>query len=190
MHPPTVYFPLLVDEAMMVEPTETEARETLDAFATALEAIIAEAEQDPEIARNAPYTTPVRRLDEVAANRNPVDPPGPVAERLRSTEGLLERPHGPAAAARSAVGGARPRGGTAGPGPARLQLLGALAEQRHQLGVGWNGSAIACLLDRDAARNSVADQRHQQLAGRLAGGVALAPAAGSARSSAGRRGGW
>ena len=72
VHPPTVYFPLLVDEAMMVEPTETEARETLDDFATALEAIMAEAEQDPEIARNAPYVTPVRRLDEVAANRNPV----------------------------------------------------------------------------------------------------------------------
>jgi glycine dehydrogenase subunit 2 len=71
-HPPTVYFPLLVEEAMMVEPTETEARETLDAFAEALELIFAEAEQDPEIARNAPYNTPVRRLDEVAANRKPV----------------------------------------------------------------------------------------------------------------------
>jgi glycine dehydrogenase subunit 2 len=71
-HPPTVYFPLLVDEAMMVEPTETEARETLDSFAEALELIFAEAEQDPEIARNAPYNTPVRRLDEVAANRKPV----------------------------------------------------------------------------------------------------------------------
>ena len=70
-HPPTVYFPLLVDEAMMVEPTETETRETLDDFAEALEAILAEAEEDPEIARNAPYATPVRRLDEVAANRNP-----------------------------------------------------------------------------------------------------------------------
>jgi glycine dehydrogenase subunit 2 len=72
VHPPTVYFPLLVDEAMMVEPTETETRETLDDFARALEAIMAEAEQDPEIARNAPYVTPVRRLDEVAANRKPV----------------------------------------------------------------------------------------------------------------------
>ncbi len=71
-HPPTVYFPLLVDEAMMVEPTETEARETLDEFAGALDAILAEAEQDPEVARNAPYVTPVRRLDEVAANRRPV----------------------------------------------------------------------------------------------------------------------
>ncbi len=72
MHPPTVYFPLLVDEALMVEPTETEARETLDAFAEAIETILEEAKDDPEIARNAPYTTPVRRLDEVAANRNPV----------------------------------------------------------------------------------------------------------------------
>jgi glycine dehydrogenase subunit 2 len=72
MHPPTVYFPLLVDEALMIEPTETETRETLDAFADAIGAILAEAEDDPEIAKNAPYTTPVRRLDEVAANRKPV----------------------------------------------------------------------------------------------------------------------
>ncbi|MEK6277410.1 MAG: aminomethyl-transferring glycine dehydrogenase subunit GcvPB, partial [Actinomycetota bacterium] len=71
-HPPTVYFPLLVDEALMVEPTETETRESLDAFADAIEQILAEAEQDPEIARQAPYTTPVRRLDEVKANRRPV----------------------------------------------------------------------------------------------------------------------
>ncbi len=72
MHPPTVYFPLLVDEALMIEPTETETRETLDAFAGAIEQILAEAEEDPEIARNAPYTTPVRRLDEVKAARKPV----------------------------------------------------------------------------------------------------------------------
>jgi glycine dehydrogenase subunit 2 len=72
MHPPTVYFTLLVDEALMVEPTETETRETLDAFAEAIEAILAEAADDPGIAQGAPYTTPVRRLDEVAANRNPV----------------------------------------------------------------------------------------------------------------------
>jgi len=71
-HPPTVYFPLLVDEALMVEPTETEAPETLDAFAAAVDEILAEAEENPEIAQNAPYTTPVRRLDEVAASRNPV----------------------------------------------------------------------------------------------------------------------
>ena len=71
-HPPTVYFPLLVDEALMVEPTETETRETLDAFAEAIDEILAEAEEDPTIAQGAPYTTPVRRLDEVAANRRPV----------------------------------------------------------------------------------------------------------------------
>lgn len=70
-HPPTVYFPLLVDEALMVEPVETEAKEHLDAFADAIDQILEEAENDPEIAQNAPYTTPVRRLDEVGATRNP-----------------------------------------------------------------------------------------------------------------------
>jgi glycine dehydrogenase subunit 2 len=71
-HPPTVYFPLLVDEALMVEPTETETKETLDGFADAIAAILSEAARDPEIARNAPYSTPVRRLDEVAAAKRPV----------------------------------------------------------------------------------------------------------------------
>jgi glycine dehydrogenase subunit 2 len=71
-HPPTVYFPLLVEEALMVEPTETETKETLDAFAQALAEILREAAADPEIARGAPYTTPVRRLDEVAAAKQPV----------------------------------------------------------------------------------------------------------------------
>jgi glycine dehydrogenase subunit 2 len=71
-HPPTVYFPLLVDEALMVEPTETETKETLDAFADAIAEILSEAAEDPEIARGAPYTTPVRRLDEVAAAKRPV----------------------------------------------------------------------------------------------------------------------
>jgi glycine dehydrogenase subunit 2 len=71
-HPPTVYFPLLVDEALMVEPVETESKEVLDSFADAIEKILEEAEQDPAIATEAPYTTPVRRLDEVAASRNPV----------------------------------------------------------------------------------------------------------------------
>src|SRR5882757_1036839 len=71
-HPPTVYFPLLVDEALMVEPTETETKESLDAFAAAIEEILTEAEIDPELAKNAPYSTPVRRLDEVRATRNPV----------------------------------------------------------------------------------------------------------------------
>jgi glycine dehydrogenase subunit 2 len=71
-HPPTVYFPLLVEEALMVEPTETETRETLDAFAEAIAAILNEAAEDPEIARGAPYTTPARRLDEVAAAKRPI----------------------------------------------------------------------------------------------------------------------
>jgi glycine dehydrogenase subunit 2 len=71
-HPPTVYFPLLVEEALMVEPTETECKETLDSFAEAIAAILREAAQDPAIAANAPYTTPVRRLDEAAAAKRPV----------------------------------------------------------------------------------------------------------------------
>jgi glycine dehydrogenase subunit 2 len=71
-HPPTVYFPLLVEEALMVEPTETETRETLDGFAEAIAEILREAAEDPEIALNAPYTTPVRRLDEVGAAKRPV----------------------------------------------------------------------------------------------------------------------
>jgi glycine dehydrogenase subunit 2 len=71
-HPPTVYFPLLVDEALLIEPTETETRETLDAFAEAIAAILREAEGDPSIAREAPHTTPVRRLDEAGAAKRPV----------------------------------------------------------------------------------------------------------------------
>ncbi len=71
-HPPTVYFPLLVEEALLVEPTETETKETLDAFAQAIAEILSEARADPEIARGAPYTTPVRRLDEAGAAKQPV----------------------------------------------------------------------------------------------------------------------
>jgi glycine dehydrogenase subunit 2 len=71
-HPPTVYFPLLVDEALLVEPTETETRETLDGFAEAIAKILKEAGDDPLIAQNAPYTTPVRRLDEARAAKTPV----------------------------------------------------------------------------------------------------------------------
>src|SRR5262249_24352815 len=71
-HPPTVYFPLLVEEALMTEPTETETKESLDAFAKAIERIPAEAEDDPEVAKEAPYTPPVRPLDEVKATRKPV----------------------------------------------------------------------------------------------------------------------
>ena len=72
VHPPTVYFPLLVEEALLVEPTETETRETLDRFAVLVAEILREASEDPEIARGAPYSTPVRRLDEAGAARRPV----------------------------------------------------------------------------------------------------------------------
>jgi glycine dehydrogenase subunit 2 len=72
VHPPTVYFPLLVDEALMIEPTETEPKERLDHFADAIQSILEEAGDDPEVARNAPYTTPVRRLDEARAAKRPV----------------------------------------------------------------------------------------------------------------------
>jgi glycine dehydrogenase subunit 2 len=72
VHPPTVYFPLLVDEALLIEPTETETKETLDEFADTVAEILREAREDPEIARNAPYTTPVRRLDEAGAAKRPV----------------------------------------------------------------------------------------------------------------------
>ncbi|MEA2212586.1 MAG: glycine dehydrogenase subunit 2 [Solirubrobacteraceae bacterium] len=72
VHPPTVYFPLLVDEALLVEPTETETKETLDRFADIVAEILREAREDPEVARTAPHTTPVRRLDEAAAARRPV----------------------------------------------------------------------------------------------------------------------
>ena len=71
-HPPTVYFPLLVDEALLIEPTETETKETLDDFAQALAAVVREAREDPTIAQSAPYTTPVRRLDEAGAAKRPV----------------------------------------------------------------------------------------------------------------------
>jgi glycine dehydrogenase subunit 2 len=72
VHPPTVYFPLIVDEALLLEPTETETKETLDSFAQTVAAILREAREDPEIAQAAPYSTPVRRLDEAAAARRPV----------------------------------------------------------------------------------------------------------------------
>jgi len=70
-HPPTVYFPLIVSEALMIEPTETESKETLDAFCHAMIKIAKEAEENPEIVKGAPHTTPVGRLDEVKAAREP-----------------------------------------------------------------------------------------------------------------------
>jgi glycine dehydrogenase subunit 2 len=72
VHPPTIYFPLLVEEALLIEPTETETRETLDRFVGVVAEILREAREDPEIARTAPHTTPVRRLDEAGAARRPV----------------------------------------------------------------------------------------------------------------------
>ena len=71
-HPPTIYFPLIVEEALMVEPTESETRETLDAFADALIRIARECEEDPESVKAAPQRMPVKRLDEVRAVRQPV----------------------------------------------------------------------------------------------------------------------
>jgi glycine dehydrogenase subunit 2 len=69
-HPPTVYFPLIVEEALMIEPTETESRDTLDRFIGAMKAIASEIESDPDKVKGAPYRTPVRRVDEGLAARN------------------------------------------------------------------------------------------------------------------------
>ena len=70
-HPPTIYFPLIVREAIMIEPTETESKETLDEFCEAMISIAREAKENPELVRSAPLTTPVRRLDDVLAARKP-----------------------------------------------------------------------------------------------------------------------
>src|SRR5699024_4420802 len=71
-HPPTIYFPLNVEEAMMVEPTETETKETLDGFIEAIEKIAAEAEEEAESVQDAPHETIVGRMDETLAARKPV----------------------------------------------------------------------------------------------------------------------
>ncbi len=70
-HPPTVYFPLVVHGAIMVEPTETESKEDIDQFIEAFEAIANEAKENPHLLHNAPKRCKVRRLDEVAAARKP-----------------------------------------------------------------------------------------------------------------------
>lgn len=72
LHAPTVYFPLIVHEAIMIEPTETESKQTLDIFVEAMEKIYNEALEKPELVKGAPYTTPVRRLDDVNATKYPV----------------------------------------------------------------------------------------------------------------------
>ncbi|WP_456274068.1 aminomethyl-transferring glycine dehydrogenase subunit GcvPB [Bacillus sp. AK031] len=71
-HPPTIYFPLNVEECMMIEPTETESKETIDAFIDAMIQIAKEAEENPEIVQEAPHTTVIKRLDETLAARKPV----------------------------------------------------------------------------------------------------------------------
>lgn len=71
-HPPTIYFPLNVEEGMMIEPTETESKETLDDFIDAMIQIAREVEENPEIVQNAPHTTVINRLDETKAARKPV----------------------------------------------------------------------------------------------------------------------
>ena len=71
-HPPTIYFPLIVHDAIMIEPTETESLETMDAFIDAMISIAKEAKENPQLLKLSPYTTHVRRLDEVKAARNPV----------------------------------------------------------------------------------------------------------------------
>ena len=72
IHPPTIYFPLVVQEALMIEPTETETKERLDEFVAAMRSIAEEAAADPEALKQAPRTRPVRRLDEVKAAKQPV----------------------------------------------------------------------------------------------------------------------
>jgi glycine dehydrogenase subunit 2 len=72
IHPPTVYFPLIVQEALMIEPTETESLEVLDRFVEAMETIVREAAESPETLKQAPSCTPVRRIDEVLAARRPI----------------------------------------------------------------------------------------------------------------------
>jgi glycine dehydrogenase subunit 2 len=70
-HPPTVYFPLIVPEAMMIEPTESENLETLDRFVDAMLAIAREVKESPEVVKSAPHDTPVGRVDEAGAARSP-----------------------------------------------------------------------------------------------------------------------
>jgi hypothetical protein len=84
-HPPTVYFPLIVEEALMVEPTETASLETLDSFAEAMLEIAAQAERDPHPLRQAPVTAPVGRLDEARAARNLIVRWHPPSDPAQST---------------------------------------------------------------------------------------------------------
>ena len=71
IHPPTMYFPLIVDEALMIEPTETESKETLDRFIEVMKTIAEEASADPDLLKSAPHNTPNTRVDEARAARRP-----------------------------------------------------------------------------------------------------------------------
>jgi glycine dehydrogenase subunit 2 len=97
-HPPTIYFPLIVPEALMVEPTETEAKETLDAFCDAMLAIAREAAEEPELLKKAPHHRPVKRLDEVRAAKHLVVKYGfgehPAAEDESPVAATAEAPKG------------------------------------------------------------------------------------------------
>jgi glycine dehydrogenase subunit 2 len=97
-HPPTIYFPLIVPEALMVEPTETEAKETLDAFCDAMLAIAREAAEEPQLLKEAPHRRPVKRLDEVRAAKQPVVKYGfgehPAAEGKPRVAAAAEAPKG------------------------------------------------------------------------------------------------
>jgi glycine cleavage system P protein (glycine dehydrogenase) subunit 2 len=97
-HPPTVYFPLVVPEALMIEPTETEPKERLDEFVDAMLAIAREAAEEPETVKAAPTSRPVRRLDEVKAVKEPIVrylfEQHPSAHREPATAGAVEAPKG------------------------------------------------------------------------------------------------
>ena len=71
-HAPTIYFPLLFHQSIMIEPTETESKETLDDFIDIMHRVAEEALSDPDMVKSAPHTTPVRRLDETTAAKNPL----------------------------------------------------------------------------------------------------------------------
>jgi glycine dehydrogenase subunit 2 len=92
-HPPTIYFPLVVPEALMIEPTETETKETLDEFAEAMVAIAREAAESPEVIKTAPHERPVKRLDEVKAAKRAV-----VRYRFEDHPDLAAEPSAPTAA--------------------------------------------------------------------------------------------
>src|SRR5262249_24766359 len=119
-HPPTVYFPLVVPEALMIEPTETEANETLDAFADAMLAIVREAADDPWVLKDAPHARPVNRLDEVRAAKRAIVKYGfeehpDVSQEPSAELRQLGAPTGAWAASASATCATRSRSNTRSP---------------------------------------------------------------------------